>query len=84
MEHWEGAWEGRIYNFHKFFKIVKIVIVTIYRPFWAEVREKYFSSGSNRKNMEAIEKAAFVFVLDDGSPNVSLYVSIVQVQCVPV
>ena len=55
--------------------VLIIVLVTIYRPFWAEVREKYFSSGTNRKNMEAIEKAALVIVFDDGAPNLSLYVS---------
>lgn len=32
---------------------------------WAEAREKYFKSGVNRTSLEAIEKAAFVLVLDE-------------------
>ena len=60
---------------HYMVTILIIVVVTIYRPFWAEVREKYFSTGSNRANMEAIEKAALILVFDDGTPNLSLYVS---------
>lgn len=35
------------------------------RTVWAEAREKYFHSGTNRASLEAIEKAAFVLVLDD-------------------
>ncbi|CAF0997974.1 unnamed protein product [Rotaria sordida] len=35
------------------------------RPLWAEARETYFSSGVNRYSLEAIEKAAFVLILDD-------------------
>ena len=35
------------------------------RTVWAEARQKYFHSGTNRASLEAIEKAAFVLVLDD-------------------
>ena len=35
------------------------------RTVWAEAREKYFHTGTNRASLEAIEKAAFVLVLDD-------------------
>ena len=35
------------------------------RPLWAETREKYFHTGINRSSLEAIEKAAFVLVLDE-------------------
>ncbi|CAF3493767.1 unnamed protein product [Rotaria socialis] len=35
------------------------------RTLWAEAREKYFLSGANRGSLEAIEKAAFVLILDD-------------------
>ena len=42
------------------------------RPFWAEVRSKYFSTGVNRTYMEAIEKAAFFLNLDPQDAGVSL------------
>ncbi|CAF3913071.1 unnamed protein product [Rotaria magnacalcarata] len=35
------------------------------RTLWAEARGKYFLSGVNRVSLEAIEKAAFVVILDD-------------------
>lgn len=35
------------------------------RTLWAEARETYFRGGVNRTSLEAIEKAAFVLVLDD-------------------
>ena len=35
------------------------------RPLWAEARQTYFRSGINRYSLEAIEKAAFVLILDD-------------------
>ena len=35
------------------------------RTKWAEVREKFFSSGINKESLEAIEKAAFVLSLDE-------------------
>ncbi|CAF0973925.1 unnamed protein product [Rotaria sp. Silwood1] len=35
------------------------------RPLWAEARETFFRSGVNRYSLEAIEKAAFVLILDD-------------------
>ncbi|CAF0838513.1 unnamed protein product [Adineta ricciae] len=35
------------------------------RPLWADARQKYFRSGVNRYSLEAIEKAAFVLILDD-------------------
>ncbi|XP_066154016.1 carnitine O-palmitoyltransferase 1, liver isoform isoform X1 [Euwallacea fornicatus] len=35
------------------------------RKHWAYVRDKYFSKGVNRISLDAIEKAAFVVVLDD-------------------
>jgi carnitine O-palmitoyltransferase 1 len=35
------------------------------RPLWAEARETYFRTGVNRYSLEAIEKAAFVLILDD-------------------
>jgi carnitine O-palmitoyltransferase 1 len=35
------------------------------RPLWAEARETYFRIGVNRYSLEAIEKAAFVLILDD-------------------
>lgn len=35
------------------------------RTLWAETRATYFSTGVNRTSLEAIEKAAFVLILDD-------------------
>lgn len=35
------------------------------RTIWAETRETHFSTGVNRSSLEAIERAAFVLVLDD-------------------
>ncbi|CAF1988912.1 unnamed protein product [Rotaria magnacalcarata] len=35
------------------------------RTLWAEARDTYFRSGGNRYSLEAIEKAAFVLVLDE-------------------
>ncbi|KAL1502335.1 hypothetical protein ABEB36_007490 [Hypothenemus hampei] len=35
------------------------------RTHWAHVRQKYFSRGVNKTSLDAIEKAAFVVVLDD-------------------
>ncbi|CAH1130070.1 unnamed protein product [Ceutorhynchus assimilis] len=35
------------------------------RTHWAHVREQYFSKGVNKSSLDAIEKAAFVVVLDD-------------------
>ncbi|CAF2342078.1 unnamed protein product [Rotaria sp. Silwood2] len=35
------------------------------RTLWAEARQTYFSTGVNRSSLEAIEKAAFVLILDD-------------------
>jgi len=32
---------------------------------WAVTRRKYFNSGVNRSSLKAIEKAAFVVILDD-------------------
>jgi carnitine O-palmitoyltransferase 1, liver isoform len=35
------------------------------RSFWAEARETYFHTGVNRSSLEAIEKSAFVLILDE-------------------
>ena len=35
------------------------------RTQWAEARETFFRTGVNRSSLEAIEKAAFVLILDD-------------------
>jgi carnitine O-palmitoyltransferase 1 len=35
------------------------------RTIWSEARETYFRGGVNRTSLEAIEKAAFVLILDD-------------------
>jgi hypothetical protein len=35
------------------------------RPSWAEARETYFRAGVNRSSLEAIERSAFVLILDD-------------------
>lgn len=35
------------------------------RTWWAITRKKYFSSGVNKKSLCAIERAAFVVILDD-------------------
>ncbi|XP_065052608.1 carnitine O-palmitoyltransferase 1, liver isoform-like [Rhopilema esculentum] len=35
------------------------------RPHWAEVRNKYFSTGDNKASLGMIERAAFVVALDD-------------------
>ena len=35
------------------------------RTSWANTRETYFSTGINRTSLDAIEKAAFVLILDD-------------------
>ncbi len=35
------------------------------RTLWAEARETYFRGGVNRSSLEAIEKAAFILVLDE-------------------
>lgn len=34
---------------------------------WAQARNKYFSKGVNKSSLAAIEKAAFVVILDDES-----------------
>jgi len=49
------------------------------RTLWAEARQTYFSSGVNRTSLEAIEKAAFVLILDDeeydiGTVSLSKYI----------
>jgi carnitine O-palmitoyltransferase 1 len=36
------------------------------RTKWAEVREKYFKSGTNKNSLEAVENAMFVLILHDG------------------
>jgi carnitine O-palmitoyltransferase 1 len=35
------------------------------RPYWAKVRNQFFSKGVNRTSLDTIEKAAFVLVLDN-------------------
>lgn len=35
------------------------------REHWAIVRRKYFGSGLNKTSLQAIERAAFVMILDD-------------------
>ncbi|KAG5684907.1 hypothetical protein PVAND_014117 [Polypedilum vanderplanki] len=35
------------------------------RTKWAEVRDKFFSTGINKESLEAIESAAFIIALDD-------------------
>lgn len=40
------------------------------RTTWAEARETYFAAGLNRSSLEAIEKAAFVLILDDEEYNI--------------
>jgi len=35
------------------------------RTLWSEARQTYFRTGVNRYSLEAIEKAAFVLILDD-------------------
>jgi hypothetical protein len=35
------------------------------RTVWAETRETFFRAGANRSSLEAIEKAAFILVLDE-------------------
>lgn len=35
------------------------------RKLWAEARQTYFRSGVNRYSLEAIERAAFILILDD-------------------
>lgn len=42
------------------------------RTLWAEAREKYFSTGVNRVSLEAIERAAFVLILDEESYEVGV------------
>lgn len=32
---------------------------------WAQMRQQFFSSGVNKKSLDAIEKAAFFITLDD-------------------
>ncbi len=53
--------------------------VCINRPDWAETRNKYFSDGINRKNLEMIEKAAFFITLDD-NPQYHCVSSIIIIQ----
>ena len=64
------------------------------RTVWADARETFFSTGVNRSSLEAIERAAFVLVLDDEeyelgtvssliSPNLNLekiFISIPSIQ----
>nr|CAB3230596.1 carnitine O-palmitoyltransferase 1, muscle isoform-like [Phallusia mammillata] len=38
---------------------------------WAKARNEYFQVGANRRSLHAIEKAAFVIVLDDTEHNVT-------------
>jgi carnitine O-palmitoyltransferase 1 len=40
------------------------------RTLWAEAREVYFSTGVNRSSLEAIERSAFVLILDDEEYNI--------------
>ncbi|CAF5202530.1 unnamed protein product, partial [Rotaria magnacalcarata] len=35
------------------------------RTFWATTRETFFNTGCNRASLDAIEKAAFVLILED-------------------
>ena len=35
------------------------------RTTWCETREKFFHAGVNRTSLDAIERAAFVLILDD-------------------
>ncbi|CAG9802922.1 unnamed protein product [Chironomus riparius] len=42
------------------------------RTKWAEVRDKFFSSGINKNSLDAIETAAFVLSLDDEPYNYNL------------
>lgn len=39
------------------------------RVHWAKTRRKYFSSGVNKMSLHAIERAAFVVILDDKEVN---------------
>lgn len=40
-------------------------LTALNRTKWAEIREKYFSEGINKKSLDLIESAAFVVSLDD-------------------
>ena len=46
------------------------------RTLWAEARETYFRGGVNRSSLEAIEKAAFVLILDDEDFEIGIVSSI--------
>ncbi|TMW61605.1 hypothetical protein Poli38472_012796 [Pythium oligandrum] len=35
---------------------------------WAEIREKYFSEGTNKRSLEVVESAVFVVTLQDDAP----------------
>lgn len=52
--------------------LIIFIIFCIFSPFWAAVREEFFSTGPNKDYMAAIEKAAFYLNLDDTSPNLTL------------
>jgi carnitine O-palmitoyltransferase 1 len=43
------------------------------RTYWADVRNKFFSTGINKQYMNDIEKSPFFLNLDNSSPEVSLY-----------
>lgn len=40
------------------------------RPFWADARSEFFSSGVNKESMTTIESAAFIIFFDDSSPTI--------------
>uniref|UniRef100_T1K5L4 Uncharacterized protein n=1 Tax=Tetranychus urticae TaxID=32264 RepID=T1K5L4_TETUR len=41
------------------------VVTAVDRVSWSQTRERYFSRGINKTSLDAIEKSAFVLVLDD-------------------
>ncbi len=53
------------------------VLTATERTIWCEAREMYFSTGVNRSSLEAIEKAAFVLILDDEEYEIGI-VSLIQ------
>lgn len=40
-------------------------VTAVERDVWARIRRNHFSSGINQLSLQAVERAAFVVVLDD-------------------
>lgn len=58
---WQFIWSDAYDNIDHYFKI----FYCLYRMPWSRMRKQYFSSGINKRSLDAIERAAFFITLDD-------------------